>query len=278
MKAKTKYRIAAVLSAAAVSTMGLGLAGATTAGAASADSTAGGTGNGTAAHVRPAAAMVGTYELFFNSGSGFVDSGQLYLNSDTSWSMQDFTDGGSYWTVGQTLGMSDFNAGYPNGGALGVKVSGSNLGSPAKPGELLAADDGSLLFYATFISPTVPAHVVRSSGPALTAAARAAGGHATFPGTYNTFAPAGEVQTVYNSDNTWSQPGFCNAGTFLSFKVKVGTKITFTDIQADEGCGVDHLWMAKEHGANKLGTASKPGIIAEAPSGKFATWYATLAS
>jgi hypothetical protein len=83
---------------------------------------------------------------------------------------------------------------------------------------------------------------------------------------------------VYNSDNTWSEPGFCNAGTYLSFKVKSGTKITYTDIQGNEGCAADHLWMAKEHGASKLGTASKPGIIAEAAlGGVYANWYAILA-
>ena len=81
------------MSAAAVSTMGLGLAGATTAGAAPADVTAGGTG--TSAHATPAAAKAGTYELFFNTGSGFEDVGQLFLNSDTSWSMSAFSDGGS---------------------------------------------------------------------------------------------------------------------------------------------------------------------------------------
>ena len=63
---------------------------------------------------------------------------------------------------------------------------------------------------------------------------------------------------------------------YLSFKVKSGTRTTYTDVQADNGCRVDHLWMAKEHGASKLGTASKPGIIAEAPNGVFGSFYAVL--
>ena len=83
---------------------------------------------------------------------------------------------------------------------------------------------------------------------------------------------------MYNSDGTWSMPGFCNAGSYLSFKVKVGTKVTYTDIQADNGCGVDLLWMAKEHGTTKLGTAAKQGIIADsADGGVFNNFYAVLA-
>ncbi len=273
MKAKTKYRVGAVLSAGVISAVGLGFAGATTAGASPGDAAAGGTGT----HATPAAAMAGTYEIFLNSGSGFVDSGQLYLNSNSSWSMQDYTDGGTWETVGQTLGMSDFAAGYANDSAWGARVSGTKLGSATKPGEELGADVGSLTFYAVFTSSAVPAHA-RSGRPTLTAAVRPDSGHATFPGTYNTFIGGSEDQTVYNSDNTWSMPGFCNAGTYLSFKVKTGTKTTFTDIQADQGCSVDHLWMAKEHGARKLGTASKQGIIAEEPDGVFNNFYAVLAS
>ncbi len=84
---------------------------------------------------------------------------------------------------------------------------------------------------------------------------------------------------MYSSDNSWSMPGFCNAGTYLSFKVKNGTKTTFTDIQADQGCSVDHLWMAKEHGATKIGTASKQGIIVEsALGGVYNHFYSVLAS
>ena len=83
---------------------------------------------------------------------------------------------------------------------------------------------------------------------------------------------------MYTSYNTWSlSGGYCNAGTYLSFKVKIGTKVTYTDIQADNGCDVDHLWMAKEHGATKLGTASKHGIIAEDPGGVYNHFYAVLA-
>ena len=269
-----KRRIAAGMSAAAISAVGLGLAGATTAGAVSADAT-GATGG---AHATPAAATTGTYEIFFNTGSGFFDAGQLYLNSDSSWSLSDYADGGTWETVGPTLGMSDYNAGYANDGAWGAKVSGTNLGSASKPGELLAADVGSLTWYAVFLSANVPAHV-ESRGPALTAAVRPTTGHATFPATYNTFISGNEYQTVYNSDNTWSMPGgFCNAGTYLSFKVKVGTTVTYTDIQADQGCGADHLWMAKEQGATKIGTATKQGIIAESSlGGVYNHFYAVLA-
>jgi hypothetical protein len=45
--------------------------------------------------------MVGTYELFVNFETGFVDSGQLFLNADTSWSLGNFIDGGSYHSIGQ---------------------------------------------------------------------------------------------------------------------------------------------------------------------------------
>ena len=175
------------------------------------------------------------------------------VNSDSSWSLSDYADGGTWETVGPTLGMSDYNAGYANDGTWGAKVSGTNLGSPSKPGELLAAADvGSAYLVRSFpFSANVPAHV-ESRGPALTAAVRPTTGHATFPATYNTFISGNEYQTVYNSDNTWSMPGgFCNAGTYLSFKVKVGTTVTYTDIQADQGCGADHLWMAKEQGATE---------------------------
>ena len=278
MRTTTKHRIAAGVSAVAISAVGLGLAGATTAGAAPADATG---GAGAHADATPAAATPGTYEIFLNVGSGFTDDGQLYLNSDSSWSLQDFTDGGTWETVGATLGMSDFNAGYTEDSAWGAKVSGTNLGSAAKPGEELGAGLGSLTFYAKFISADVPATHARSGRPTLTAAVRPAGGHATFPGTYNTtIGGTSGYQTVYNSDNSWSMlGGYCNAGTYLSFKVKVGTKITFTDIQADNGCSADHLWMAKEHGAKKIGTASKQGIIAESSlGGVYNHFYAVLAS
>jgi hypothetical protein len=274
MNGTTKYRIGAALSACAISAAGFGLAGASPAGAAPRDVTAG----GASTHGIAAAAATGTYELFINYGSGFGDYGQLYLNSDTSWSLQTFSDGGSWSTVGQTIGMSDFNAGYTNGAAWGAKTSGMNLGSASKPGKEIAADVGSFTWYAVFTSPAVPAHAAHSGGPLLTAAVRPQSSSATFPGTYNTVVSGNDFQTVYNSDGTWAaQGGFCNKGTYLSLKVKKGTVITYTDIQGDMGCGVDHLWMAKEHGATKLGTATKPGIISEAPSGVFNNFYAVLA-
>jgi hypothetical protein len=273
MRRTMMRRIAAGLSAAAISAAGFGLAGATTAEAAPTDSTGGGAAG---AHAVPAAATPGTYEIFLNVGTGFSDAGQLFLNSDSSWSMSNFTDGGTWDTVGATLGMSDFKAGYTNDSAWAARVSGTNLGSASKPGEELAADVGSLTFYAKFISAGVRAQT-HSGGSTLSAAVRPAGGHATFPGTYNTFVSGIEPQTVYNSDNTWSQQPYCNAGTYLSFKVKIGTKVTYTDIQADQGCGIDHLWMAKEHGATKLGTAAKPGIIVNPGVGVFNHWYAVLA-
>ena len=127
MRTTMNRRIAAGVSAVAVSAVGFGLAGATTAGAAAAD--AAGAAHG--AHAIPAAATPGTYEIFLNVGAGFFDAGQLYLNSDSSWSLQDYTDGGTWDTVGATLGMSDFNAGYVDDAAWGAKVSGTNLGSAA---------------------------------------------------------------------------------------------------------------------------------------------------
>jgi hypothetical protein len=276
VRATTKYRIGAAVSAFAIAAAGFGLAGVTTAGATPADST----GSAPSTHATPAAAaaMTGTYKLYFNLGSGFVYSGALYLNADTSWSLGNYSDGGSYHTMGQTLGMSDFTAGYTSGGAWGVKVSGKNLGSASKPGTFLAANVADYPFYAIFLAPTTPSPHARSGGPVATAAARPQSSHATFPGTYDVFGVVPGVETVYNSDNTWSDPGYCNAGTYLSFKVKSGTKVTYTDIQGDEGCAADHLWMAKEQGASKLGTASKPGIVAEAAlGGVYAHWYATLA-
>ncbi len=274
MKAKTKYRIGTALSAAAISAMGFGLVGATTAGAAPGNAA----GSATGSHARPATAMVGTYEIFANPGSGFIDDGQLYLNSDHSWSFQEFPDGGTWETVGTTIGMSDFKAGYTDGGVFGAKVAGANLGSATKPGTFNAATLAEFPWYAVFTSSSVPAHTP-SGGHLFAAGARPDSGHATFPGTYNTFIGGSEDQTVYNSDGTWSMPGFCNAGSYLSFKVKVGTKVTFTDIQADNGCDVDQLWMAKEHGATKLGTASKQGIIADsADGGVIDNFYAVLAS
>ena len=71
--------------------------GATTAAAVAADVTEGAPGT----HATPAAVMAGTYELFLSFGSGFGGEGQLYLNSDTSWSLQRFSDGGSWATVGR---------------------------------------------------------------------------------------------------------------------------------------------------------------------------------
>ncbi len=276
MNAKMKYRIAAAISAGAISAVGFGLAGATTAGASSADVTARATGT----HATPAAATPGTYELYINSGSGFADAGQLYLNSDTSWSLENYIDGGTWDTVGATLGMSDYNAGYTDDAAWGAKVSGTNLGSAAKPGTFLAADLADYTWYAVFTSSSIPAHA-QARGPLATGAVRPDSGGATFPGTYNaTIGGTSGYQMVYNSDNTWSTPGgYCNAGTYLSFKVKVGTKVTYTDIQADNGCSADHLWMAKEHGATKLGTATKQGIIVESGlGGVYNHFYATLAS
>ncbi len=276
MKAKTKYRIGAAVSAFAISAVGFGLAGATTAGASSADATGGATGT----HATPAAATPGTYELFINAGSGFEDVGQLYLNSDTSWSLQNYSDGGTWDTVGAALGMSDYNAGYTDDAAWGAKVSGTNLGSASKPGTFLAADLAEYTWYAVFTSSGVPAHA-QARGPLATASVRPDGGQATFPGTYNTtIGGTSGYQTVYNSDNTWSMPGgYCNAGTYLSFKVKVGTKVTYTDIQADNGCGADHLWMAKEHGTTKLGKSTKQGIIVESGlGGVYNSFYAVLAS
>jgi hypothetical protein len=278
MNGTTKYRIGAALSACAISAAGFGLAAASPAGAAPRDVTAGGASTHGAPAPAPEAAATGIYELFINYGSGFGDEGQLYLNSNTSWSLQDFSDGGSWSTVGQTIGLSDFNAGYTNGAAWGAKTSGTNLGSAKKPGKEIAADLGSFTWYAVFTSPAVPAHATHSDGPLLTAAVRAQSSSATFPGTYNTFISGNDYQTVYNSDGTWAaQGGFCNKGSYLSLKVKNGTVTTYTDIQADMGCGVDHLWMAKEHGTTKLGTATKLGIVSEAPSGVFNNFYAVLA-
>jgi hypothetical protein len=275
MKVNVKYRIGAALSAAAISAMGFGLAGATTAGAAPANAASGATGS----HARPATAMVGTYEIYANYGSGFVDDGQLYLDSDNSWSFQDFPDGGTWETVGATFGMSDFNGGYTDGAVFGAKVDGANLGSATKPGTFNAANNAEFPWYAVFTSSAIPAHTSSGRHPFAAAAARPDSGHATFPGTYNTFIGGNEDQTVYNSDGTWSMPGFCNAGSYLSFKVKVGTKVTYTDIQADNGCSADQLWMAKEHGATKLGTASKQGIIADsADGGVFNHFYGVLAT
>ena len=275
MKATMKYRIGAALAAAAVSAMGFGLAGATTAGAATANAASGATGS----HARPATAMVGTYEIYANYGSGFVDDGQFYVNSNNSWSFQDFPDGGTWETVGATFGMSDFNGGYTDDAVFGAKVDGANLGSATKPGTFNAANTAEFPWYAVFTSPAIPAHTSSGGQPFAAAAARPDSGHATFPGTYNTFIGGNEDQTIYNSDGTWSMPGFCNAGSYLSFKVKVGTKVTYTDIQADGGCSVDQLWMAKEHGATKLGTASKQGIIADsADGGVFNNFYSVLAS
>ena len=273
MIATTKSRLGGVLSAAAISVVGLGLAGVTPAGAAPGNAAGGATGS----HARPATAMVGTYEIYANYGSGFVDDGQLYLNSDNSWSFQDFPDGGTWETVGATFGMSDFNGGYTDGAVFGAKVDGANLGSATKPGTFNAANTAEFPWYAVFTSSAIPAHT-SSGGHPFAAAARPDSGHATFPGTYNTFVGGNEAQTVYSSDGTWSIPGYCNAGSYLSFKVKVGTKVTYTDIQADNGCNVDQLWMAKEHGATKLGTPTKQGIIASAPDGVFNNFYARLAS
>ena len=116
---------------------------------------------------------------------------------------------------------------------MGAKVSGPDLGSATKPGEFLAADLAEYTFYAVFSSSGVPAAHARSARPLATATATVRPDKATFPGTYDTFISGAEDQTLYNSDNTWSMPGgFCNAGTYLSFKVKNGTKVTWTDIQA----------------------------------------------
>ncbi len=277
MNATTRRRIGAALSAAAITAVGLGLAGAITAGAAS----VGVPGVATDTHATPAAAMAGTYELYvsYDHGPRFTDEGQLYLNSDSSWSLQNYSDGGTWSTVGQTLGMSDFDTGSPNGAVWGVKVSGTNLGSATSPGKYLVGGGGdrSDLFYAVFTSSDVPAHA-RSGEPTLAAAVRSHNGSATFPGTYNTFVGGNEYQTVYTSYHTWSlSGGYCDAGTYLNFKVKIGSKITYTDIQADNGCDVDLLWMAKEHGPTKLGTASKPGTIADSPGGVYNHFYAVLA-
>jgi hypothetical protein len=276
MRTTMKRRIAAGVSAFAISATGFALAGATTAEAAPADAT--GATQGT--HAIPAAATPGTYEIYFNTGSGFFDAGQLYLNSNNSWSMSEYLDGGTWETVGATLGMSDYDAGYADDAAAGAKVSGTNLGSASKPGLLLGAGAGSLTWYAHFISAGVRQGAQSSSRHALTGAVRPAAGHATFPGTYNTvIGGVGGYQTVYNSDKSWSMPGFCNAGTYISFKVTKGTTVTYTDIQADQGCTNDHLWMAKEHGASKIGTASKQGIIAESSlGGVYNHFYSVLAS
>jgi hypothetical protein len=278
MSATTKRRIAAGLSAAAISAVGFGLAGATAAGAAGANAA----GGRTVTHATPAAATPGTYELFINFGTGFTDEGQLYLNSNASWSSQAFIDGGTWSTVGPTIGMSDFNAGDPHDASWGAKVSATSLGSAASPGFEIAPGTAVPTFhwYATFISASVPAHAAHSaSRPVNGTAGRASPAKAIFPGTYNVFVANGNTaQFFFNSDSTWStSSGFCNSGSFLSFKVKVGTKIIWTDIQADQGCGVDQLWMAKEVGNTKLGTPTHQGILATAGSGVFNTWYAIFA-
>jgi hypothetical protein len=273
MIATRKRRIAAGVSAVVISALGFGLAGATAAGAAGTRSAA---GSATGTHATPAAATVGTYELYVNSGSGFVDSGQLYLNSDASWSLQNYTNSGTWETVGPTLGMSDFGAGYTNGAAWAAQVfSSTQIGKPTKPGVLMAGGSGSDTFYAVYIGA--------ARGPAAQsrhtlAISSVRPNQAQFPGTYTATVPAGTATTVYNSDNTWTMgPTFCDVGSYLSWKSKVGTKITYTVVMADEGCGYDILWMAKEHGATKLGTATKPGIIAEPGIGVFNTWYAVFA-
>jgi hypothetical protein len=191
--------------------------------------------------------------------------------------MSNYTDGGMFHTAGATLGMSDYNAGYPNDGVLGARVSGTNLGSASKPGELVAAHYTSLTWYAVFLSSGVPVYTKNGDHAALTAAIRPASGQATFPGTYKTFISGAKDRTVYNSDNTWSMPGFCDTGTYISFKVKVGTRVTYSDIQAENGCGTDFLWMAKEHGATKIGTATNQGVLVEAGIGVYDDFYAVLA-
>jgi hypothetical protein len=278
MWAKTKYRIGAVLSAAAISTMALVVAGATTAGAAPL-SAAAGTTTGSHANATPSAAMPGTYEVFFNYGSGWTDEGQLFLNSDTSWSLSNFMDTGTWETVGKTIGMSDDIPGsYPNGAAWAAKVKGTALGSASSPGRENAAGVGGFKWHAVFLTAGVREHAP-SGGPADKAGVRPDAG-ATFPGTYNTFVPSEQFQTVYNSDGTWSQPGFCDTGTYLSFKLKSGTTTTFTVVMGESGaCGFDELWIAKEHGTTELGTASKPGIAASAGLGGFlSNFYSVLAS
>ncbi len=277
MNATTRRRIGAALSAAAIMAVGIGLAGTTTAGAAPGDVT----GRTTGTRATPAAAIAGTYEIYISISHGpvFTDDGQLYLNADSSWSLSKYGDRGTWATVGKTLGMSDFDNGASSGAVWGVGVSGKNLGSATSPGKYLVGGGGdrSDLFYAVLISSDVPEHAP-SGGTTLTAPVRSHSGKATFPGTYNTFVAGTEYQTVYTSEHTWSIPGgYCNAGTYLNFEVKTGSKTTHTDIQADQGCGVDLLWMAKEHGATKLGTASKPGVIADSPGGVYNHFYAVLA-
>jgi hypothetical protein len=266
MQTTRKFRAAAVLAAVAISTVGLGVAGTATAGAAAPRDVA---GHQKRTHLTSAAVTTGTYHVFIDSGGGFVDGGALYLNTDTSWTMSNYTDGGSWAVVGKTLGLSDFNgAGLPHGAAWAVKVSGTKLGTVKKPGFANAGAFSSLSFYATFVSSSVAQPASSRRHAFVAGGVRNAG--ATFPGTYDTSTPGGEVQTAYNADNTWSMTSGCNSGSYVSFNKTI--------VMGDQGCVVDHLWMAAEKGATKLGTAKKPGIISEAPVGVFNSWYALLAS
>ena len=259
MRSTMKYRTLTVLSALAVSVVGVGLAGATTASAAP-KSAAG----------RPASGRVvanvaaGTYEFFERRRSG-----QLYLNSNSSWSMSEFEDSGTWSEVGSTLGMSDI-APSPLGAAWATKVSGTKLGSEKKPGEVVTSGHGSSTWYAVYDPSDGPRQQAKSGLAPLTLNPHISG---SFPGTYTTWTGTGgeDYPTVFNSDSSWSATGHCNAGSYVSFNKTI--------VMDDEGCGADELWMATEHGAKKLGTPKKPGVVASTSAGgNFQSWYAVLAS
>jgi hypothetical protein len=261
MRSTMKYRTLIVLSALVVSVVGVGLAGATTASAAP-KSAAG----------RPASGRVvanvasGTYN-FYSNGEAL---GQLYLNSNSSWSMSEFEDSGTWSEVGSTLGMSD-TAPAGLGAAWAAKVSGTKLGSEKKPGEVVTSGHGSSTWYAVYDPSGGPRQQARSALAPFTLNPRISG--STFPGTYTTWTGTGgeDYPTVFNSDSSWSATGHCNAGSYVSFNRTI--------VMDDEGCGADELWMATEHGARKLGTSKKPGVVASASAGgNFQSWYAVLDS
>jgi hypothetical protein len=260
MRSTMKYRTVAALSALAVSVVGMGLAGAPAAGAASKSAA----GRPTSGRV-VASVTAGTYD-FFSNGEAL---GQLYLNSNSSWSMSEFEDSGTWSEVGSTLGMSDI-APSPLGAAWAAKVSGTKLGSEKKPGEVVTSGHGSSTWYAVYDPSDGPRQRAKSGLAPLTLNPHISG---TFPGTYTTWTGTGgeDYPTVFNSDSSWSATGHCNAGSYVSFNKTI--------VMDDEGCGADELWMAAEHGAKKLGTSKKPGVVASTSAGGiYQSWYAVLSN
>ncbi len=99
-----------------------------------------------------AASLAGTYNLYVSGSS----DGQLAINGDGTWSWPNgWCDGGSWLLLGKTVALSDQDCGtsgpdgYPDGATWIVTVSGANLGSKAKQGQMNAPYSTSFKWYAT---------------------------------------------------------------------------------------------------------------------------------